>query len=82
MLYTLKYHQVEVSKMPSIFKAFASITVWVLFIFGCLALIGGFVRIFATRVPGELALVSAYFGYGILSLISSVVAAKLRQTMG
>ena len=64
--------------MPSKFKALASITVWILFIFGCLTLLGGFVRAF---MRSELALVSSYFGYGIISLILSVVAAKLRKTL-
>ncbi len=64
--------------MPSIFKTLASITVWILFIFGCLSLLGGFARAF---MGGELRLVSAYFGYGILSLILSVVAARLRKAL-
>lgn len=65
--------------MPSIFKTLASITVWILFLFGLGSLLGGFARGF---MGGELALVSSYFGYGVASLTLSVVAAKLRQTMG
>lgn len=65
--------------MPSIFKTLATITVWILFIFGCLSLLGGFVRIFAS---GSLSLIGTYLGYGIVSLALSVVSAKLRQTMG
>lgn len=65
--------------MPSIFKAFASITVWILFVFGILALIGGFARVFT---QSALPLVSAYFGYGVISLIGSAVVARLRQSMG
>ena len=64
--------------MPSKFKALASITVWILFIFGCLALLGGFVRAF---MSSEIRLVSAYFGYGVLSLTLSVVCAKLRKML-
>ena len=64
--------------MPSIFKTFASITVWILFIFGCLSLLGGFVRVIS---GAALPLVSAYFGYAVLSLTLSVVVAKLRQGM-
>ena len=64
--------------MPAKFKALASITVWILFVFGCLALLGGFGRAF---MGGELKLVSAYFGYGLLSLILSVVAARLRKAL-
>ncbi len=70
--------------MPPIFKALASITVWILFIFGCLSLLGGFGRTFGASVgmeSPELSLVSAYFGYGILSLVLSVVTMKLRQML-
>lgn len=65
--------------MPSTFKTLASVTVWILFVFGCLALVGGFVRAFS---GARLLLVSAYFGYGIVSLTLSVAVAKLRQLMG
>ncbi len=64
--------------MSSKFAALMSIAVWILFVFGCLGLLGGFVRAFARS---ELRLVSAYFGFGILSLFLSVVAAKLRVTL-
>ncbi len=67
--------------MPPIFKTLASITVWILFVFGCLALLGGFARIFVSS-QRTLPLISVYFGYGIISLALSVVSAKLRQTMG
>lgn len=66
--------------MSSVFKTLASITVWILFVFGCLSLVVGFVRIFTGSDP-TLPLISAYFGYGIVSLTLSVVTAKLRQTM-
>ncbi len=67
--------------MPSTFKALASIAVWILFLFGCLSLLGGFVRIIGMGGRTTLPMISFYFGYGILSLTLSVVAAKLRQTM-
>ncbi len=67
--------------MPPIFKTLASITVWILFIFGCLSLLGGFVRIFVSS-QRAVPLISFYFGYGIISLTLSVVSAKLRQMMG
>jgi len=67
--------------MPPIFKALATITVWVLFVFGVLCLLGGFGRIIGTRSE-SLPLISAYFGYGIVSMALSVVCAKLRQMMG
>ncbi len=70
--------------MPQIFKALASITVWILFIFGCLSLLGGFARTFgagAGMESPELSLVSAYFGYGIVSLVLSVVTMKIRKSL-
>lgn len=67
--------------MPAVFKALASTTVWILFIFGCLSLLGGFFRIVG-GMDRTLPLISAYFGYGIVSLALSVVCAKLRQMMG
>ena len=65
--------------MPSIFKVLASITAWVLFIFGSLALLGGFGRIIGGSP--ELDLVTAYFGFGVGSLFLSVATMKLRQMM-
>ena len=65
--------------MPPIFKALASITVWILFVFGSLSLLGGFGRIIGGST--ELPLMSAYFGYGVGSLVLSVVVMKLRQML-
>lgn len=71
--------------MPSIFKALATMTVWVLFIFGFLAFISAFIRIIGGSMgisePPELGLMTAYFGYGVGSLFLSVVTMKLRQTL-
>jgi len=64
--------------MPSGFKAMASVTVWILFVFGFAALIYGFVRAFSGR---SLPMVTAYFGYGIGSLFLSVVSAKLAKML-
>lgn len=64
--------------MPSIFKSLVSATVWILFVYGFAALVAGFVRAFA---HAELAMVSAYFGYGIISLFLSAVAAKIRKML-
>ncbi len=64
--------------MPNIFKYMASVTVWVLFLFGLAALVAGFARAFN---GGSLPMVSAYFGYGIVSLFLSVVSARLRKTL-
>ena len=65
--------------MPPIFKALASITAWVLFIFGLLALLTAFVRIF--RGGPSLGLMWAYFGSAITSLFLSVVTMKLRKSL-
>jgi len=72
--------------MPRIFRALATIAVCILFVFGCLALLGGFVRIIGTSsglfsTPLSAALMVAYFGLGIASLILSVAAMKLRQML-
>jgi len=64
--------------MPTIFKALATITAWVLFIFGSLSLLGGFGRIFGSA---EINLVTAYFGFGVGGLFLSVVVMKLRQML-
>ncbi len=65
--------------MPSIFKALASITAWVLFVFGSVSLLGGFGRIIGGSP--ELDLMTAYFGFGIGGLFLSVATMKLRQMM-
>ena len=69
--------------MPPELKALASITVWILFICGCITLVittlnwlvlTGFIGI-----PSR----AAFAGWGLatIQLLSSVVAAKLRQMM-
>ncbi len=65
--------------MISIFKVLMSITAWVLFVFGSLALLGGFVRIIGG--PPELDMMTAYFGFGVGGLFLSVVTMKLWQTI-
>ncbi len=67
--------------MPPVFKPLASLTVWILFLFGCLSLLGGLARVVGIGGERALPLISAYFGFGIASLTLSVVVAKLRQTM-
>jgi len=64
--------------MP-IFKALASIVAWALFIFGSLSLLAGFGRIIVGSP--ELDLLSNYFGFGVGSLVLSVVVMRLRQKM-
>jgi len=65
--------------MPSIFKYLVSVATWVLFLYGLAAIVAGFARAFG---HSDLAMVSAYFGYGIVSLFLSVVAVKIRSTLG
>jgi hypothetical protein len=65
--------------MPRIFKALASITAWVLFVFGAISLLGGFGRIIGG--PLELDLMTAYFGFGVGSIFLSVVTMKLRMNL-
>lgn len=68
--------------MPSIFKALASITVWVLFVFGLLTLVAGFGRIAAGGSdPPTVALMTAYFGFGVGGLFLSVVTMKIRKAL-
>ncbi len=65
--------------MSRIFKALTSVIAWKLFIFGTLALLGGFGRIIGGSP--EIDIMTAYFGFGVGSLFLSVVTMKLRQTM-
>jgi hypothetical protein len=67
------------------FKTLATITVWILFIFGFLALIGGaFISVSPTiEVPdmSKPLLAWLHFWYGTVNLALSVVVMKLRQTL-
>jgi hypothetical protein len=67
--------------MPRIFKTFASISVWILFIFGCFSILGGFGRVFLGNNQDSLLLIAVYFGYGILGLFLSITTALLRKKM-
>ena len=71
--------------MPPVFKILASVVAWILFVFGCLALLAGFGRILGIMIklvtPPSVNLMASYFGIGIVSLILSVVAMKLRQML-
>ena len=71
--------------MPPIFKTLASIVAWILFVFGCIALLGGLLRAIGMGLDllpvSPRPILGAYFSGGIVSLIPSVVAMKLRQSM-
>ncbi len=63
--------------MQNTFRTLASIAAWVLFLFGLAALAMGMVRVLFTAPA--LALVSAYFTLGVVSLFLSVVVMRLRK---
>ena len=74
--------------MPSIFKALASISAWVLFISGWLQLLGGAVTYgYTCYISGATGLIAIstrilmLWGLGAGSLILSVCAMKLRQML-
>ncbi len=65
--------------MPSIFKALVTIIVWILFIKGCVAILGGTYISIAGTEPMLTAI--AMCSEGIVALILAAVAAKLRQML-
>jgi len=72
--------------MPPIFKVLASITAWVLFISGCLGMLGGFIRLIgvatgAFLAPAEMPPIVCTLAGGVICLILSVCAMKLRQML-
>ena len=74
--------------MPSVFKALATIAAWVLFISGCLQLLGGaggyFYIYYVTGSVGVLPVstrILVVWGLGTGSLILAVCAMKLRQML-
>jgi len=64
--------------MPPVFKALATITAWFLFIYGLLAILGGFIICGMTPTSFE-GWIHQFVG--IASLVLSVVVMKLRQGM-
>ena len=69
--------------MPPIFKALASITVWVLFIWGCVAILSTTVCYYVHTGIGNAPTLAtlASWGVGTTQLILSVCAMKLRQML-
>jgi hypothetical protein len=69
--------------MPAIFKALASITVWILFVYGCLGVLGGVIlcimSVLGTKVSGPA--VPLHPSIGVASLILSSVATWLRKAL-
>ena len=68
--------------MPSVFKALATITVWVLFVFGFLRLLIGVAMAFASG--REAAPIVAYldFAVGVGSMTLAAVVMWIRQKLG
>ena len=64
--------------MPPIFKALASITVWILFISGCIATVLAPV---SRLCAGEVFPALAAWVIGVTCLILAVVAMKLRKEL-
>jgi len=69
--------------MPQIFKALASITVWVLFIWGCVAIVSATVGHYAKIGIGNPPELGTYmsWGLGTAQLVLAVVCMKLRHSM-
>jgi len=68
--------------MPNVFKSLTSISAWILFVAGCLTYIITLVTLFVGGVAaGEWMHTVAFFSLATFSIIASVVAMKLRQTM-
>ena len=70
--------------MPSIFKALATIAAWILFIGGCLSVLGGFAGVIAGPQGPALAgatPVEFRLAIGMAALILSVAAMKLRKSL-
>ena len=67
--------------MPPIFKALATIAVWILFIGGCLAVLGGFAGVIGVPASAGATPVAFRLGAGMAGLVLAVVCMKLRQML-
>ena len=69
--------------MPPIFKALASITVWVLFIWGVVTILSTTVSYYVYIGIGNPPTITVYMGWGVGSaqLILAVCAIKLRHML-
>ena len=71
--------------MPSIFKALATITAWILFVGGCLGVISrAIVWLTVTGFTGtgtEMAQLAMQFVFIAIWLVAAVVVMKLRKTL-
>ena len=69
--------------MPPIFKALASITVWVLFIWGCITILSTTVCYYIQTGIGNPPTLAEFMGWGVgtAELTLSVCVMKLRQML-
>ena len=68
--------------MPQIFKALASITVWVLFVWGCITILSATVGYYASIGWGSPTMANFMsWGVGTAQLVLAVVCMKLRQML-
>ena len=68
--------------MPSIFKALATITVWVLFVFGFLRLLIGVAMAFAAGREAAPIVAHLDFAVGVGSMTLAAVVMWIRQKLG
>ena len=67
--------------MPPIFKALASIAVWILFIWGCITIGSATVGYYVKGAGNPPIAILASWGVGTAELILSVVCMKLRKML-
>ena len=72
--------------MPPVFKALATITVWVLFILGWIGVVFAVLGLIDTFVeiglaPMEMVVIAGIFAGGVVCFILSACAMKLRQLL-
>ena len=72
--------------MPPVFKALATITVWVLFILGWIGVVFAVLGFIGTIVwiglpPMEMVVIAGIFAGGVVCFILSACAMKLRQLL-
>jgi hypothetical protein len=65
--------------MPQIFKALVSISVWILFVWGCVLLINSMVLMIIGWADWQPTM--AGFGIAVVSLALAAVAAMIRQKL-
>jgi len=64
--------------MPKMLPVLVTISVWILFVMGCLGLLAGFAGLFL--LPGG-SRTNAAFGFGVFSLMLSVIATWFRSRL-